>query len=63
MGGLTTAELPNCCYDYRHEEKQVKIVETCIDCGEFILEGDECYDIKGMVFCSGCIEGYRKLSE
>lgn len=62
MGGINSInDLPNCCYDYRHEERRVKIVDTCIDCGEFILEGDEYYDIRGMIFCEGCIKRYREI--
>lgn len=52
---------PDCSYDYRYEAPKAKIVDTCIDCGDFICEGDEYYDIKGMVFCETCMRDYKKV--
>lgn len=52
--------LPDCMYEYRYERKEPRIVDTCLDCGEFIYEGDTCYDIHGMVICETCMSGYKK---
>ncbi|MBE6066134.1 MAG: hypothetical protein E7211_00320 [Clostridium lundense] len=55
--------IPDCCYDYRYEAPTAKIVDTCIDCGEFIYEGEEYYDIRGMIICSKCMSEYKRESE
>lgn len=52
--------LPDCMYDYRYEASTARIVDTCMDCGEFIYEGDTYYDIHGMIICSTCINEYKK---
>jgi len=64
MGGINSiSDLPNSCYDYRHEERRVKIVDVCLTCGEFILEGEKYYDVRGMRFCIGCMDDYLITGE
>ncbi|MDF2883831.1 MAG: phiCTC2B 13 [Clostridiaceae bacterium] len=55
--------LPETCYEYRPEQPKAKIVDTCIDCGEFIYEGEEYYDIHGMIICQSCMDDYKKDGE
>ena len=57
------SDLPNCMYDYRHEAPSPRIVDTCIDCGEFIVEGQEYYDIHGMIICKDCLNEYKTIAE
>ena len=55
--------LPDCMYDYRFEAPKPRIVDTCIKCGEFITEGQEYYDISGMVICKECMNEYKCTAE
>lgn len=55
--------MPDCCYDYRHEAPRRTIVETCMHCGDFIYTGEEYYDIRGMVFCKDCIDDFKKVGD
>jgi len=43
-------------FDDTTEQQKVRIVENCILCGEFIMEHEEYYDIKGMAVCRKCKE-------
>jgi hypothetical protein len=52
-------ELPDCCYEYREEQPKARIIEACMDCDSDIYEGDEYYDIQGMVICTECMAKYK----
>ena len=55
--------LPDCQYEYKPEEPTLRIVDVCMDCGNFIMEHEQYYDIKGMVFCENCMDEYKKVGE
>lgn len=56
-------ELPDCCYEYRNDEKTSKVIDICTECGYSIYEGDEYYDIEGKIICYDCIDYFKKTSE
>lgn len=56
-------KLPDCCYEYRPERPKACIVDTCMNCGEFIYEGEEYYDIDGKILCENCISECKKEGE
>lgn len=63
MGGVKDFNLPDCCYEYREVGSNAKFVDYCSDCGELIFEGEEYYDIRGMVLCMSCLAVYRKSGD
>lgn len=52
--------IPDCQYEYRHETLVSKIIDTCIECGDFIQESDDYYDIRGIILCEECMKLYKK---
>lgn len=50
-------------YDCRYERSKPKIVDCCKECGYDIYEGQEYYDINGLILCKDCIEGFKKIGE
>ncbi|PRR77663.1 hypothetical protein CLLI_22270 [Clostridium liquoris] len=57
------SNIPDCCYDYRYEQPQAQIVDTCDICGEGIYEGEEYYNICEMNICEDCILDFKKTAE
>ncbi|MFU0784273.1 hypothetical protein [Clostridium sp.] len=51
--------IPDCQYDYHYEAPKAQIIDTCIDCGNFIYEGEGYYDIRGIILCEDCMREYK----
>lgn len=50
------SNLPDCWYEYRHENPQAKKIYTCSCCGGGIYTGDAYWNISGQIICEECIE-------
>ncbi|PRR70887.1 hypothetical protein [Clostridium thermopalmarium] len=55
--------IPDCCYEYRYESEMAKVVDTCSECGCNIYEGDEYYDINGLILCQNCLSDYKREAQ
>lgn len=53
--------LPNSMYDYRPEYNKRKAIDKCSNCGCDIYEGEEYYDIKGLIICENCINDFKEV--
>ena len=40
-----------------------KTVFICSGCGEYILDGDDYWEILGEQFCESCIDEFRRTAE
>lgn len=54
------SNLPDCCYEYRYEAPEAEVVDKCSDCDCDIHEGEEYYDINGLILCKNCLNYYKK---
>lgn len=55
--------IPDCMYNYRYEFEKASIVDNCCNCDCNICEGDEYYDIDGIILCEECIRDYKYTAE
>lgn len=55
--------LPDCSYDYRHENQQAKLIHTCTVCGGGIYNGDAYWNISGQIICEECMENMKLEAE
>ena len=51
--------LTDSMYDYRPEQNKSKLIDKCQECGNYIYECDEYYDIKGFIICEECINRFK----
>lgn len=40
-----------------------ELVEICCECGAKIFEGDDYYNIEGIVLCENCIDKFKMKGE
>ena len=52
--------LPDSMYDYRHEQKKAEVVDVCMVCSRYIVEGESYYDFSGDIVCKDCLSDYVK---
>lgn len=48
-------------YDYRYERRKAVMVDTCKECRYEIYEGEEYYDINGLILCDQCNSYFKKI--
>ncbi|WP_139905648.1 hypothetical protein [Clostridium thermarum] len=53
-------DLPDSMYDYRHEHEKAEVVDVCMICNRYILDGESYYDFAGDVVCEDCLNDYVK---
>lgn len=56
------SKLSDSMYDYRYDRKRAQIVDKCVECGTSIYEGEEYYDINGLILCGECLLVFKKLA-
>lgn len=57
------SNLPDCSYDYRHENPQAKKIYTCSCCGYGIYNGDAYWNLSGQIVCEECINNLKQIAE
>jgi hypothetical protein len=54
------ANLTDSMYDYRHEQSKAEVVDICMVCSRYIVEGESYYDFSGDIVCEDCLSDYVK---
>lgn len=57
------SNIPDCWYEYRHENPQAKKIYTCNCCGGGVYVGDAYWNISGQIICEECIEHLKNEAE
>lgn len=51
------------CHSRCPNANEPSVVHKCLKCGEWIVEGDDFYDVDGEPWCEDCMRKCRRIAE